>query len=337
VLSVIPGTGAIFGTVSFSGMTSNVTGIHVHDAATGGIVVPLTGGTGGTSGTAAIPAGTVLTADQLTVLISGGLYFNVHTVNNAAGEIRGNIVFPTASITTALSGAEEVPPLSTPATGTANLSVNFGTGAISGTVSFSGLTSAATAAHIHQGAAGVNGGVIVALEGGAGATSGTWTVPAGSVLSGADLNSLVNDELYINLHSSGNPGGEIRGQITYRIALTFGLSGTEEVPPVATTGSGTANLLVNPASGALSGTISFTGLSSPATAAHIHQGAAGTNGGVVLALTGDAGATSGNWSVPLGTTLTVDQLNLLMSGELYINIHTTANAGGEIRGQVVVP
>jgi subtilisin family serine protease len=123
---------------------------------------------------------------------------------------------PLSPVTTAsavLSGAQEVPPVATAATGSAELTVNFETGAISGTVDFSGLGSNATEAHIHQGAAGTNGSVIVSLTGGAGATSGTWTIPGGTSLTTNQLTQLKANGLYVNVHSTAQPDGEIRGQI----------------------------------------------------------------------------------------------------------------------------
>jgi hypothetical protein len=116
-------------------------------------------------------------------------------------------------LTVPLSGAQEVPPVATPATATGILTVNRATGAISGSVTFSGLTTPLTAGHIHMAPAGVNGAVIVPLLGGVGAVAGTMTVPPGAVLLPNQLTAFNNDGLYLNLHTSINPNGEIRGQI----------------------------------------------------------------------------------------------------------------------------
>lgn len=112
-----------------------------------------------------------------------------------------------------LTGAQEVPPVATAGTGSAVLSVNFVTGALSGTVSFTGLTSAAVAAHIHEGAAGVNGLIIIPLTGGIGLTNGTWTVPAGTVMTAAQVAELRAGGLYFQIHTVMFPAGEIRGQL----------------------------------------------------------------------------------------------------------------------------
>ncbi len=121
----------------------------------------------------------------------------------------------TLTITTALTGTQEVPPVTTVATGTAVLTFNLRTGMLSGTVTFNNLGSIATAADINQGVAGTNGSVIVALTGGAGVTSGTWTVPPGTTLTAGQLSALRANGLYVNIHSFSNPGGELRGQIIF--------------------------------------------------------------------------------------------------------------------------
>lgn len=112
-----------------------------------------------------------------------------------------------------LSGAQEVPPVATSATAIGNLAVDRASGSISGTVTFSGLTSPLTAGHIHMGAAGVNGVVILPLVGGVGVTAGTMSVPPGAVLLPDQLAAFNSDALYLNLHTAINPSGEIRGQI----------------------------------------------------------------------------------------------------------------------------
>jgi subtilisin family serine protease len=118
------------------------------------------------------------------------------------------------TITTSLSGAQEVPPVATSATGSSVLTVNLDTLTIGGSVTFSGLSSNATTAHIYQGAALTNGSIIVDLTGGAGGTSGTWTIPA-TVLTSGQLSALMANGLYINIRSASHTSGEIRGQIIF--------------------------------------------------------------------------------------------------------------------------
>ena len=109
------------------------------------------------------------------------------------------------------------------------------------------------------------------------------------------------------------------------------LDGKSEVPANASAGTGTADIDYDPASKKLSWKVTYSGLSGPATAAHFHGPAeAGKNGGVAVAI---PNATSS--PVEGSATLTDAQAADLTSGKYYVNIHTAANPGGEIRGQVM--
>lgn len=106
------------------------------------------------------------------------------------------------------------------------------------------------------------------------------------------------------------------------------LNGANEVPPVSTKASGNGTITVG-ADMSVSGSITTTGVA--ATAAHIHTGAAGANGPVIIPLTknGDNG-----WTVPAGAKLTEAQYQLFKAGGLYVNVHSAANKGGEVRDQL---
>jgi len=108
------------------------------------------------------------------------------------------------------------------------------------------------------------------------------------------------------------------------------LDGKSEVPATTTSGTGTADLNYDAASKKLSWTVTYSGLSGPATAAHFHGPAeAGKNAGVAVAIPNAAAS-----PVKGEATLTDAQAADLLGGKYYINIHTAANPGGEIRGQV---
>ena len=108
------------------------------------------------------------------------------------------------------------------------------------------------------------------------------------------------------------------------------LDGKAEVPANASAATGTADIDYDPASKKLSWKLSYSGLSGPATAAHFHGPAeAGKNAGVAVAI---PNATSS--PVDGSATLTDAQAADLVAGKYYINVHTAANPGGEIRGQV---
>ena len=108
------------------------------------------------------------------------------------------------------------------------------------------------------------------------------------------------------------------------------LDGKSEVPPNTSAGTGTADIDYDAASKKLSWKVTYSGLTGPATAGHFHGPAeAGKNAGVAVPL---ANVTSS--PVEGSTTLTDAQAADLMAGKYYVNIHTAANPGGEIRGQV---
>jgi hypothetical protein len=108
------------------------------------------------------------------------------------------------------------------------------------------------------------------------------------------------------------------------------LDGKAEVPPNASAGKGTADIDYDAATKKLSWKVTYSGLSGPATAAHFHGPAeAGKNAGVAVAI---PNATSS--PAEGSATLTDAQAADLMAGKYYVNIHTAANPGGELRGQV---
>jgi len=110
------------------------------------------------------------------------------------------------------------------------------------------------------------------------------------------------------------------------------LSGASEVPPVAGGGAGTAQVSVDSATKEISWRVDYSGLSGPLAAAHIHCGAdPGANAGVAVPL-----GTAPNLASPLTGkgALTDAQMADLTSGKCYVNLHTAANKGGEVRGQL---
>src|SRR3954464_12081310 len=108
------------------------------------------------------------------------------------------------------------------------------------------------------------------------------------------------------------------------------LDGKSQVPPNSSPPPAPANIDYDPASKKLSWKLSYSGLSGPATAAHFHGPAEpGKNAGVAVAI---PNATSS--PAEGSATLTDAQAADLMAGKYYVNVHTAANPGGEIRGQV---
>jgi len=111
-----------------------------------------------------------------------------------------------ADITATLTGAQEVPPVTTNATGTAMLTIG-GDRSVSGTITTTGVD--ATAAHIHEAPSGKNGGVIVPFV----KSGDKWTIPPGAKLTEPQMKSFQDGNLYVNVHSAANKDGEIRAQL----------------------------------------------------------------------------------------------------------------------------
>jgi hypothetical protein len=111
-------------------------------------------------------------------------------------------------------------------------------------------------------------------------------------------------------------------------AMSVKLSPTEEVPPAAqSSGSGSGSIRVTQ-DGSVSGSVTTTGVQG--TMAHIHQGAKGANGPVIVPLT----KSGDTYTVPAGAKLNASQMQALKDGNLYVNVHSDRYKGGEVRAQL---
>ena len=240
----------------------------------------------------------------------------------------------TIQIRTVLNAAQEVPSPNgavSGAAGTFSATVTKSdTGAsVSWQLSFNNLTGNATAAHIHTGAVGSPGPVVLAL-------CGPCTSPASGTgaLTQAALDAIQAGTAYVNIHTPTNPAGEIRGQLATTANISTRLSSRQEVPKPKgnvkrATGSFTAVLGKLGPTGTIAWRLRFSRLTGRAIAAHIHIGRVGRAGPVAVALCGPCR------NGQRGTAnLTTAQLAALQAGRGYVNIHTPKNPGGEIRGQI---
>lgn len=142
------------------------------------------------------------------LLLSGGHYVNVHTPTNPSGELRGQITPANIEVYGVVAtGAQEVPAVSTSATAVGAITLNTTTMEINGTMNLFDITP--TMGHIHIGEAGENGAVAVGFVD---AGDGVWTV--NTTLDSASMGLMQAGGLYTNFHTTANPSGELRGQIT---------------------------------------------------------------------------------------------------------------------------
>jgi hypothetical protein len=335
---VVLGTnGVVTYDVTITGLTPSAA--HFHNApigTNGGVVKNITFTNNTAMGTwAAVDATQPLTDALLRELVRGRLYVNVHTTANPGGEIRGQVLLNRGiGFRAKLDGTQENPPVTTTASGTGSFVLNASGTQLNYHITVNGLTM--TAAHLHNAPAGTNGGVVKNLTFTNNVASGVWTSrDTQQPLTDSLLSELLRGRLYVNVHTSANPGGEVRGQVLMTSGSGFAvrLEGAQENPPVTTTATGTASVRLNP-DVTVAYDMTVTGLTP--TAAHFHNAPAGTNGGVVKNISLSNNTAMGTWAAgDASQPLTDLLLRELVKGRLYLNVHTSANPGGEIRGQIV--
>jgi len=327
-----PATNKLVGTMTIiAAPATAITAMHVHDGAVGvdgGVVVGLTQTSPGvwTVDTAA----TALTAAQIAKFKAAGFYVNVHTTTNPNGEIRGQL----------MSFTEDIQPI---------------------------FTANCEACHFSGGRAGFTGlflrpadsyGTLVNKP--AVQSTGMRVLPFdadNSVLyqrtAGIGFASIVGERMPLEAPALSQHNQDlIKTWITMGAMDDNGVAQTPQTPPTRTytrqaflnsaqtgttvassiTGSGT--FVLDTATKKVSGTMVVTGTPSSAiTVAHLHDGFVGVDGPPIVTLTS---ADSVTWTVLAGTDVLTDaQMNKLIAGGFYVNVHTTAVASGEIRGQLM--
>jgi hypothetical protein len=272
----------------------------------------------------------------LGIITSLGLVAALSVVGTASAEHRGGAGH---HLTATLKGLSEVPGPGDPdGTGTASIQLQPGAQRVCFTLQVSGIILPAIAAHIHVGATGVAGPVIVTLAppGSTGTSSGCVNTPQSTVL--AILSNPAG--YYVNVHTTDFPNGALRGQLATSsgqgqgsVTLQTSLKGKNEVPgPGDPDGSGSATITLDRTHNQVCFTIHVSGITLPATGAHIHQGAQGVAGPIVVTLSppDTTGSSSGC------VVVTPDLLNAILANVsgYYVNVHTVDFPNGALRGQL---
>lgn len=330
--------------ITFAELTGPMTNAHFHLGASGVNGPPVRGLMNDFVGTTAVGVwrptdDEPLTDELLRSLITGDIYVNIHSETYPAGEIRGQVLLDAgtnfyAELTPAAAGVD--PEL--PGRGTAFLSLT--PDGLAFRVTHDSLSGPLTNAHFHRGEIGVSGGVVRGImddyEGPTAA--GVWQASDPEPLNAEMLHDLMTGKLYINVHTEANPAGEIRGQVLLSegTSMRAYLTNEQQSAGVEQDASGTAALTLT-GSGIIYD-ITVDGLSGDLTNAHFHDGALGEDGGVVFGIMDDfvGNSASGVWMAEGDTPLTPELVRDLLTGQLYLNVHTQANPAGEIRGQVVL-
>jgi hypothetical protein len=389
--TIVSGVVAFDVTYRFAGSVT-IVGLHVHNAAAGvsGPVVIDSGissassitnasGRGNLFRVAEIPSSNTAGVAALTSLMADptAFYVNIHTTVNPGGAMRGQLDNNSASFLSFMDTAQEVPAVTTPgsATGLSTVQVTRdGTGNIvSGTVTFNvaynfpGGPITLTGLHFHNAKTGVNGGVVISSGLAGGANSVSSDTGIGTIVRQANITSdnasglaavtglLASPELYyINVHSTVNPGGLARAQMsleTYHFHPA--LSAANELPPpsAAASASGWITIsVIRDANGNItSGNTLFDmdcnmGGAATIVGMHIHRGASTVNGPVVISsgipsivsATGIGNITAAASSGSSDTTALSAIADLIVNpSAFYVNIHTSTSPGGFIRSQIL--
>ena len=323
----------------FQDLSSTITGIHLAMATMGNNgpnVLDLKPYLSGNKIDTVLRTGdfTFLDIDSL---LENNLYITVETADNPGAEIRGQLHRQYGvDFYASLSGAQEVPKVTTSGKGVGVFELNNNLDTLAYDITFTNLSSEVTAAHLHLGKPGVSGGVILNLSD---SISGNRIKGKayGIDLTKAIVKAMLQGEVYVNVHTKNHPNGEIRGQMIsgLRDVYTFDLCGEQQTPIVNTIAQGLAVVSVNRDSANLHYMVVADSLSSNVTGAHFHKAVIGQNGSVVFPITISNNSANGFWADTSTTAFTKQIARDIAAENYYVNIHTSNNPNGEIRGQVV--
>jgi hypothetical protein len=306
--------------IVFSRLIGTEVAAHIHGSATSvpgmnaGVLVTL-------------PAGNPkvgvwnFTEAQQPLILNGLCYANIHSSVFPNGEIRGQIV----PLNAVVDGAQETPPVATHGRGFATFTVDTVANVLSYYVRYDSLNSAEILAHIHGNALhGVPAAVKFAFPTSGSPKVGTWNYAQ------ADEDALLSGRMYVNVHTTTSPGGEIRGQIC---PVVVPMAADEEVALVTPAPGSSGFALVAIDTTAVGGhQLSFDlhvdSLSATATLSHIHGFSPPGEESFVLFSIAPTPRQFGTWAYGAANEANV------LAGLTYFNAHTTVNGGGEIRGQI---
>lgn len=275
-------------------------------------------------------------------LLAGNIYINVNTAANPIGEVRGQILLQSDfAFDIWMDGAQEVPPSPSPSTGAGSVTFSPGLDTVYYDVVYDSLLGPPSAAHFHDGIPGVAGPVVVDLTS---TLNGNHLTGMATSLPPDFVAKCLLGTIYLNVHSSSFPAGEIRGQVN-RFAyegFTFNIDGSQETPPTASGATGSGFVSIDPEERSAHYRMVVNDLSGPITEAHFHNGLPGVAGPPVFDLTPyfTAGATnisaSNYWTdFDFATPFNSTYANMFMNNEMYVNFHTAANPAGEVRGNIM--
>jgi hypothetical protein len=230
------------------------------------------------------------------------------------------------------NGGQVVPPVVTSATADVSGVLNAAETSLIIVGFVNGLGSNPTGMHIHGPAApGVNGAQVFDL---AAIPSTSFSFSSTRAITPGQVAQLKAGLWYFDIHTTGAPLGEIRGQLLLKTPYVANLGGAQVVPSQPVAGTGQLKVMLNAAESKAFVKFEWSGLSGTASA-HLHGPALpGANGSIAWDLfTGWPASVNSGILIPLNPVWVAD----LKAGRWYFDVHTTAAPGGEIRGQINPP
>lgn len=204
------------------------------------------------------------------------------------------------------------------------------------TITINGLMASddLTVAHVHTGDVVTAGSVAITLVDGSNIAFSGNTATGTISLTDEQIATLQGDDVYVNVHSTDQPSGLVRGQIDQTIdnAYNVSLSPANEIPAINDRNeTGQAYIRIVGSTMFYKVIVNDLEASDAITAGHIHEGSATVNGGVLvnLGITGSA-----ELEQTKSLSLSTEELSKINNDELYVNIHSTQYAGGLLRGQI---
>ncbi|WP_345233761.1 CHRD domain-containing protein [Hymenobacter saemangeumensis] len=337
--------------VALAGLSGPITGVHFHEAAVGvngPVIVNLAPYLNGN-----VVEGEIVPSLALLNAISQGLvYINVHTASNPGGEIRSQLVADTRFVAhdAVLDGAQMVPANAATGKGLAVGRLVATLDTMTLFVAHAGLSGPPTSVALYAADAGqpnTSGNLLgtLAISSGAGGnTNGNITGFRLVNLAPATVNAFLRGTINLVINTAANPSGEIRGQL-YRLAregYTISLNGAQERPnPTSSPGYGVGVVSIDRDQRTAHFMSVWGGLSGPITGAHFHTGLSTQSGPVVFNLAPyfdtatNPSSVNGFWKDDnTSQPFTLRRSLQFRRDSMYMNLHTAAFPGGEIRGQV---
>lgn len=298
--------------VTVNNLNGNITAAHFHYVPTSGIVHDVV-----FNGKTAAGTWNNIPDSLVDAIFRNNLYLNIHTTTNAGGEVQGEISIQQFGFPIEINGVNAGTSSAGTGTGYALFERSSDSSAITAVryrATYAGLAGTRTAAHFHE----LPGGTVVHdVVFSDSTTDGTW-----SGISDANLLKFFKRQMYLNIHTTQSAGGEVRGNLSVVGELGFAGMADGAQASTASNGKGTAWLLLRPDMTAKY-SATFASLTGAFSAAHFHTS---TNGGVIKELSVVSNHTSGEW-----TGMSDENIQDLLRGRIYMNVHSTTNAGGEIR------